>query len=103
MPRVRDGLVRLKPGGAFGSHVFEGTNRSPRTIDRPDGSRLALGAAPCEARVCSMFNVPTTNGATGLGFSSTRALSGLYQSHKVNDVSVDVVHASLVLARPWNI
>jgi hypothetical protein len=22
-PRMRDGLVRLKPGGACGSHVFE--------------------------------------------------------------------------------
>ena len=26
-PRMRDGLVRLKPGGAFGSHVFEVTER----------------------------------------------------------------------------
>ena len=65
MPRVRDGLVRPKPSGAFGSHVFKETKRSTRIVDRPDGSRGALGAARCEVRVRSMFKVSATTGATG--------------------------------------
>ena len=68
MPRVRDGLVRLKPGGAFGSHVFKGTKRPTRTLDRPDGSHVALGAALAKLAFarCLTYRLQTAQRAEGL-------------------------------------